>query len=88
MTQQKLQEFLEQGEGFTIEFKECINGLNDSVFETVCSFSNRYGGYLLFGVKEVDNKAVVVGVNPKVVDDIKKNFINVLNNPQKIHPRL
>lgn len=88
MTQQKLQELLEQGEGFTIEYKECINGLNDSVFETVCSFSNRYGGYLLLGVKEVDNKAVVVGVNPKVVDDIKKNFINVLNNPQKIHPSL
>ncbi len=43
---------------------------------------------MLFGVKEVDNKAVVVGVNPKVVDDIKKNFINVLNNPQKIHPSL
>lgn len=49
MTAEKLEELLLAGEGFTIEYKECVNGLNNSVFETVCSFSNRYGGYLLLG---------------------------------------
>lgn len=88
MTIKKLEELLQAGEGFTIEYKECVNGLNDSVYETVCSFSNRYGGYILMGVKEVNHKAVITGVNPKCVSDMKKNFVNMLNNPNKIHPSL
>lgn len=88
MTREKLDEMLQGGEGFTVEYKECINGLNNSVFETVCSFSNRYGGYILLGVREVNHKGVVIGVNPDCVADMKKNFINMLNNPQKLHPSL
>ncbi|MCM1210120.1 MAG: putative DNA binding domain-containing protein [Blautia sp.] len=88
MTIEKLEELLRAGEGFTIEYKECVNGLNNSVYETVCSFSNRYGGYMLLGVKEVDNKGMVIGVNPNCIMDMKKNFVNMLNNPQKIHPSL
>ena len=79
MTIDKLEELLQAEEGFTVEYKECVNGLNNSVFETVCSFSNRYGGHILLGVKEVDHKGVVIGVNPNCVKDIKKNFVNMLN---------
>lgn len=43
---------------------------------------------MLLGVKEVDHKGVVIGVNPKCITDMKKNFVNMLNNPQKIHPSL
>lgn len=64
------------------------NVLNNSVFETVCSFSDRYGGYMLLGIKEVDHKGVVMGVNPKCIAEMKKNFVNMLNNPQKIQPSL
>ncbi len=88
MTIEKLEELLQAGEGFTIEYKECVNGLNDSVYETVCSFSNRYGGHILLGVKEADHQAVVIGVNPKCITDMKKNFVNMLNNPNKMHPSL
>ncbi|MCD8222103.1 MAG: putative DNA binding domain-containing protein [Clostridiales bacterium] len=88
MTREKLDEMLQGGEGFTVEYKECVNGLNNSVFETVCSFSNRYGGYILLGVQEVDHKGIVIGVNPRCVTDMKKNFVNMLNNPQKMHPSL
>ena len=85
MTTEKLRALLAEGEGFTIEFKECVNSLNNSVFESVCSFSNRYGGYILLGVTD---DGEVLGVNPKSVSDMKKNFINMLNNPQKISPTL
>lgn len=88
MTIKKLEELLQAGEGFTIEYKECVNGLSNSVFETVCSFSNRYGGHILLGVKEVDGKGVVIGVNPNCIADMKKNFVNMLNNQQKMHPSL
>ncbi|MCD8010982.1 MAG: putative DNA binding domain-containing protein [Lachnospiraceae bacterium] len=88
MTREKMELMLSEGEGFTVEFKECVNGLNNSVFETVCSFSNRYGGYILLGVREVGGQGVVIGVNPRCVTDMKKNFVNMLNNPQKIYPSL
>lgn len=88
MTTAKLEELLAAGEGFTVEYKECINGLNDSVFETVCSFSNRYGGHILLGVKEINGKGSVIGVNPAVIPDMKKNFVNMLNNTDKMNPAL
>ena len=76
------------GEYLERSYKECVNSLNDSVFETVASFSNRYGGHILLGVREVENKGVVIGVNPKAADAMKKNFVNLLNDPQKIVPSL
>ncbi|MCL1816197.1 MAG: putative DNA binding domain-containing protein [Clostridiales bacterium] len=85
MTPEKIRKLLAEGEGLTVEFKECVNGLNNSVYETVCSFSNRYGGHLLLGV---DDNRNIIGINSTVAQDIKKNFINMLSNPQKISPPL
>ena len=79
MTEERIRTLLEGGEGFTVEYKECTNSLNDSVFETVASFSNRYGGHILLGVKEVDHKGVVVGVNRNAAPAMKKNFIALLH---------
>ena len=84
-TPEQIRKLLAGGEGLTVEFKECVNELNNSVFETVCSFSNRYGGHLLLGVRD---NAEIVGVNPAAVQSMKKNFINMLSNPQKISPTL
>lgn len=88
MTEKTIRKLLEDGEGFTVEYKECVNGLNDSVFETVAAFSNRYGGHILLGVKEEGDKGAVIGVNRNAASAMKKNFINVLNNPDKITPSL
>lgn len=88
MIEEKIRQLLNDGEGFTVEYKECVNGLNDSVFETVASFSNRYGGYMLLGVREVNGKGEVIGVNPNAAASMKKNFVNMLNNPTKINPSL
>lgn len=52
------------GESFTIEYKKCSNTLSSSVFETVCSFSNRYGGFILLGV---DDNGTVLGVQKEAV---------------------
>jgi predicted HTH transcriptional regulator len=60
MTPERLRELLSQGEGWDVEFKECADALSNSVFETVCSFSNRYGGHLLLGVSD---EGKVLGVN-------------------------
>ena len=35
-----------------VMYKECVNSLHGSVFETVALFSNRYGRHILPGVKK------------------------------------
>lgn len=92
MTREYLQKLLDSGEGFTIEYKKCVNRISDSVYETVCSFSNRYGGHILLGVEEAEQNGQsigrVIGVNKEKVYDIKRNFITSLNDYKKFSPTL
>jgi ATP-dependent DNA helicase RecG len=85
MTPEHIERLLAEGEGLTIEYKECVNELNNRVWETVCSFSNRYGGHLILGALD---DGTPLGVNPKAAPQMRKNFINMLNNPQKTSPSL
>ena len=85
MTVNHIHRLIKEGECTTIEFKECTNSLNNSVYETVCSFSNRYGGHILIGVHD---SGEILGVNPKSVTKMKKDFVSTLNNPKKISPTL
>jgi ATP-dependent DNA helicase RecG len=85
MTTERLEKLLRDGEGFTVEFKECVHEISLSVYETVCSFSNRYGGTILLGVRD---SGEVIGVDRTAADDMRKNFINCLNNPNLFAPTL
>jgi ATP-dependent DNA helicase RecG len=85
MTPEHIKKLLAEGEGLTIEYKECVDGLNNSIWETVCSFSNRYGGHLIIGARD---DGTPIGVNRNAVQQMKKNFVNMLNNPQKASPSL
>lgn len=85
MTNDALLEIIGQGEGVTIEFKECKNEISSEVYPTVCSFSNRFGGHIFMGVSDTGE---IIGVNRNCVKDMRKNFVNMLNNPQKISPTL
>jgi ATP-dependent DNA helicase RecG len=81
----KIQKLLRDGEGLTVAFKRCRDKLSQTVYETVCSFSNRYGGDLLLGVED---SGEVTGIAPKAVKQLKKDFANALNNPQLFNPSL
>lgn len=74
MTNEALLALIDQGEGVTIEFKECKNEVSSEVYPTVCSFSNRFGGHLFMGVKD---NGEIIGVNRNCVKDMKKNFSNL-----------
>lgn len=80
-----MQKLLEADEKITVEYKKCTNELSNSVFETVASFSNRYGGYMILGVEDSGKP---LGVNQKAARNIRKNFISVLNDPKKMSPTL
>ncbi len=85
MTNNALLEIIKQGEGVTVEFKECKSEISSDVYPTVCSFSNRFGGHIFMGVND---NGEITGVNKSCVNDMRKNFSNMLSNPQKISPTL
>ena len=53
MTSDFMKELLSKDEKITVEYKNCQYGIQEDVYETVCSFSNRYGGYIIMGVEAV-----------------------------------
>jgi len=73
-----------------IEFKAAqgrdgLGGIPKDVYETVCSFSNRYGGNIYFGIQD---DGVVLGVSPERVSDMMKDFVTTIQSGQKINPPL
>ena len=81
--EQQLIELIQKGENITTEFKTCQNRLNRDVYKSVCAFLNRHGGVLLLGVDDEKN---IIGINPEVSEQIRKDFVTSINNPQKINP--
>lgn len=78
-----MKSILEIGETIAVEFKRCGSGIENDVYETVCSFLNRFGGDIYMGV--LDNGAVE-GVPEKAAPDMVKNFISCLSNPVLFSP--
>lgn len=85
MTEEQIQYLISIGENIHTEFKRCGNGIGSDVYETVCSFSNRFGGDILCGVLD-DGK--IEGVPEKSVPDMIKNFTTIISNPQIFNPTL
>ena len=78
-----LKALIKQGEGISVEFKECRRTINRNVYETVCAFLNRHGGSLLLGVSD---SGEVTGVDPDCAGQIKRDFVTAINNAQKLRP--
>jgi len=76
-------EFIKMGESTTIEYKEARKNLPSNLFESICSMLNRSGGHIFLGVKD-DSK--VVGVYKDYTKTMKKEFVDLCNNPEKIFP--
>ena len=81
----ELKNILATGETVRVEFKRCDGGITTDTYETVCSFSNRYGGDIFLGVD--DNKKVF-GVPENADQEIIRNFVTMVNNPEVIFPVL
>jgi len=71
------------GETAAVEFKRCGNGIESDVYETVCSFMNRFGGDIFMGVLD---DGTVLGVPEKAAPDMVKNFISSVSNPALFSP--
>ncbi len=85
MTELQVKELINKGEGTFIEFKRCGNGIESDVYETVCAFSNRFGGYILCGVLD---DGTIQGLPEKSIDSVITNFSTQISNPQIFSPIL
>ena len=69
----------------SVEFKRSTTDITRDVYDTVCSFSNRDGGHIFLGVKD---NGTILGILPDCIDRMKKDFVNSVNNENKIYPPL
>ena len=83
MNKSGIRKLIDSGESISIEFKECGNSLNKGVFRSICAFLNRNGGDLILGVND---RGKITGIAPEAVEQIKKDLVTALNNPQKLNP--
>jgi len=72
-----------QGEGLNIEFKTASDTLPRNVFETICAFLNRKGGYIFLGVKD---NGKIEGINDKFIPNMLKTLANDMNSTQIMMP--
>ncbi|MCA6072150.1 MAG: ATP-binding protein [Endomicrobium sp.] len=78
-----MKRLLSQCEGSYLEFKECTDRISKTVYKTVCAFLNTKGVAILIGVKD---NGTVVGVDKKIVFNIKQDFVTSVNNEDKLSP--
>ena len=81
---ENLLNIIKNGECSTVEFKTAKKKLPENLFETVCSMLNRNGGHIFLGVK--DDGTISSGIYKDYAKDMKKNFVNLCNNSEKISP--
>lgn len=83
MDSKAIKEILDIGETIAVEFKRCGNGIESDVYETVCSFLNRFGGDIFLGVLD---DGTVLGVPENAAADMVRNFISCVSNPALFTP--
>ena len=85
-----LQEVRKHKETINIEFKSAqgrdgLGAIPKDVYESVCSFSNRYGGNIYLGI---DDNGSVLGVSSDRVEKMTKEFVSTIQSGVKIMPPL
>ncbi|MDR2621487.1 MAG: putative DNA binding domain-containing protein [Dysgonamonadaceae bacterium] len=83
MTVEEIDKIIAQGEGASIEFKKAKEKVPASLYETVVSFANTRGGYILLGV---DDDGAVLGIQPENKAVFLKNIATALNSKDNINP--
>jgi len=80
-----IEKIIAQGEGVSIEFKKAKDRVPTSLYETIVSFANTRGGYILLGV---DDDRTVLGISPESKAIFLKNIASALNSKDNINPEL
>lgn len=85
MTPLEVEQIIGQGENAQVEFKEALNGLPQSFYETAVSFSNTDGGIVLLGV---DDSGCVIGIDRDLCTKLQKDIVSTLNSDDCVSPSI
>jgi len=77
----KIKQWIEKGEGKTIEFKRTLPDGNH-IAKTVIAFSNMAGGKIIIGIE--DKTAKVIGINDDEAMDFPDKISNIIH--ERCHP--
>lgn len=90
MTKEELLERLNGVEWNDFEVKEAKSEVPKSIWETVSAFSNTYGGWIVFGVKEVKlyGKIQFEVQGVQNAEKVEQDFIGVLRANSKFNQRI
>ncbi len=83
MAPDDLHKILSRGEDVHTEFKEAAKKVPATFYDTVVSFLNREGGVVVLGAND---KGAITGIEPEVVEQMKKDIITALNSKDIINP--
>ena len=89
MTKEELLSRLNGEEWNDFEVKEAKNEIPKNAWETVCAFSNSYGGWIVFGIKEkrTGGKSFYEIQGVERAEKIEQDFVNVLRSNSKFNQR-
>ena len=83
MTKNELFKLLNGHEWNEVEFKRAQRGVPDAAYETVSSFSNTSGGWLVFGIVDNGGQHEIAGVLD--VDKVQNDFLSALRADNKVN---
>ncbi|MFI3171368.1 MAG: putative DNA binding domain-containing protein [Eubacteriales bacterium] len=71
------------------EVKKAKGGLPNDMWETYSAYANTYGGVIILGVKELDDKHwKTTGLKQEDKEKLLDNFWNLIHNTQKVNVNL
>ena len=71
------------------EVKKANGGLPIALWDTYSSFANTYGGVIILGIKELDDKSwKTTGLKAADKEKLLDNFWNLIHNSQKVNINL
>ncbi|MDR1023524.1 MAG: putative DNA binding domain-containing protein, partial [Prevotellaceae bacterium] len=83
LTKKEIKVRIAQGEGLNVEFKAAAGTLPRNVYETICAFLNRKGGYIFLGVRD---NGKIEGISENFIPEMLKTLANDINNTQIMMP--
>ena len=85
MTREELIARLKGYEWTDFECKKAQRSVPRDAYSTVSAFANTEGGWLLFGVSEVNGQLQVNGVDGDAFDRVQNDFLSALRSSQKLN---
>ena len=71
------------------EVKKANSGLPIALWDTYSSFANTYGGVIILGIKELEDKSwSTTGLKVADKDKLLNDFWNLIHNSQKVNSNL